>query len=211
MKAVVFHGVGDIRMDDVPEPRIEDPTDAVVRITASAICGTDLHFVRGTVPGMMPGTVLGHEGVGVVEEVGPGVRNFKRGRPRGHRFDDRVRFVRVLPRRLLRAVRHGEPERAARGHCVLRRPCGRGCVSRHAGRARARAVCTRRHGAAARRGERRSGDPALGHLSDRLVRRRARRGRARRHGRGVRLRTGRAVRDSEREAARARDASSRSI
>ena len=49
MKAVVFHGVGDIRLDDVKEPKIEEQTDAVVRLTASAICGTDLHFVRGTV------------------------------------------------------------------------------------------------------------------------------------------------------------------
>ncbi len=75
MKAVVFHGVGDIRLDSVPEPRLEDPTDAIVRITSSAICGTDLHLVRGTMPGVKPGTVLGHEGIGVVEEVGRGVRN----------------------------------------------------------------------------------------------------------------------------------------
>ncbi len=79
MKAVVFHGVGDIRVDDVPEPKIKDPTDAIVRITASAICGTDLHMIRGTLPGMKPGTILGHEGVGIVEEVGPMVRNLKRG------------------------------------------------------------------------------------------------------------------------------------
>ena len=75
MKAVVFHGVGDIRLDDVPEPAIEQPTDAIVRLTASAICGTDLHFVRGTMPGTKEGRILGHEGVGVVEEVGDYVRN----------------------------------------------------------------------------------------------------------------------------------------
>jgi threonine dehydrogenase-like Zn-dependent dehydrogenase len=79
MKAVVFHGVGDIRLDDVREPKIEQPTDAIVRITASAICGTDLHMVRGTMPGMQPGTILGHEAVGVVEEVGKEVHNLKRG------------------------------------------------------------------------------------------------------------------------------------
>src|SRR5213082_121176 len=79
MKAVVFHGVGDIRLDDVPEPTIQDPTDAIVRLTASAICGTDLHMVRGTLPGMKSGTVLGHEGVGVVEEVGKGLRNLRPG------------------------------------------------------------------------------------------------------------------------------------
>ena len=47
MKAVVFHGVGDIRLDDVPEPTIQEPTDAIVRLTSSAICGTDLHMIRG--------------------------------------------------------------------------------------------------------------------------------------------------------------------
>ena len=76
MKAVVWHGVGDIRLDEVPDPRIEQPTDAVIRLTASAICGTDLHFVRGTVAGMKPGTILGHEGVGIVEQLGSMVRNF---------------------------------------------------------------------------------------------------------------------------------------
>jgi threonine dehydrogenase-like Zn-dependent dehydrogenase len=79
MKAIVFRGVGDIGLEDVPAPAIEDPHDAVVRLTASAICGTDLHFVRGTVPGMEPGTILGHEGVGVVEEVGAYVRNLQPG------------------------------------------------------------------------------------------------------------------------------------
>ena len=79
MKAVVFHGIGDIRLDNVKEPSIKHDFDAIVRLTASAICGTDLHFVRGTVPGMQPGTILGHEGVGVVEEVGKAVRNVKPG------------------------------------------------------------------------------------------------------------------------------------
>lgn len=79
MKAVVFHDIGDIRLEDVPEPRIEAPTDAIVRLTASAICGTDLHFVRGTVSGMRPGTILGHEGVGIIEELGPDVRNLQIG------------------------------------------------------------------------------------------------------------------------------------
>ncbi len=75
MKAVVFHGIGDIRLDEVEDPRLEADTDAIVRLTASAICGTDLHLVRGTVPGVRPGTILGHEGIGVVEEVGADVRN----------------------------------------------------------------------------------------------------------------------------------------
>jgi threonine dehydrogenase-like Zn-dependent dehydrogenase len=79
MRAVVFHGVGDIRLEDVPEPKVEEPSDAIVRITMSAICGTDLHIVRGTMPGMRPGTILGHEGVGVVEQIGSDVRNLRIG------------------------------------------------------------------------------------------------------------------------------------
>jgi threonine dehydrogenase-like Zn-dependent dehydrogenase len=79
MRAVVWHGVGDIRIDDLPDPKVQEPTDAVVRLTASAICGTDLHFVRGTMAGMREGTILGHEGVGVVTETGPGVRNLRPG------------------------------------------------------------------------------------------------------------------------------------
>lgn len=79
MKAVVFHGIGDIRLDEVPEPKIEQPTDAIVRLTASAICGTDLHIIRGTLSGMVPGTILGHEGVGVIEQLGSDVRNLNVG------------------------------------------------------------------------------------------------------------------------------------
>src|SRR5690242_291460 len=75
MQAVVFHDVGDIRLENVPDPQIQESTDAIVKITASAICGTDLHFIRGTVPGMEAGTIIGHEAVGTVEEVGRGVRN----------------------------------------------------------------------------------------------------------------------------------------
>jgi len=79
MRAVVFHGVGDIRLENVPEPRLQSATDAIVRLTASAICGTDLHLIRGTMSGMRPGTILGHEGVGIVEEVGLEVTNLSIG------------------------------------------------------------------------------------------------------------------------------------
>ena len=73
MKAVVFHAIGAIRVDDVPEPVIEQPSDAIVRLTASAICGTDLQFVRGTFSGVEKGQILGHEGIGIVEAIGPDV------------------------------------------------------------------------------------------------------------------------------------------
>jgi threonine dehydrogenase-like Zn-dependent dehydrogenase len=79
MKAVVFHGVGLIKLDEVPDPQIEKPTDAIIKVVASSICGTDLHMVRGTMAGMKWGTILGHEAVGIVESVGPEVKQFKPG------------------------------------------------------------------------------------------------------------------------------------
>lgn len=79
MKAVVFHDIGDIRLEDVAEPTLQEPTDAIVRLTMSAICGTDLHMIRGTMTGMKEGTILGHEGVGVVEALGSDVRNLSVG------------------------------------------------------------------------------------------------------------------------------------
>ncbi len=79
MKAVVFHAIGDIRVDEVPEPKLQDPTDALIRVTSSAICGTDLHMIRGTETRMQPGRIMGHEAVGVVEQVGSGVKEVKPG------------------------------------------------------------------------------------------------------------------------------------
>jgi threonine dehydrogenase-like Zn-dependent dehydrogenase len=79
VKAVVWHGVGDIRLEDLPEPKIQAPTDAIVKITTSAMCGTDLHLIRDTMPGMQEGTIIGHEAVGEVVETGTGVRNFSVG------------------------------------------------------------------------------------------------------------------------------------
>jgi threonine dehydrogenase-like Zn-dependent dehydrogenase len=79
MKAIVFGGIGKIALKNVPDPKIKDRTDAIIRITSSAICGTDLHFIRGTAPGMKEGRILGHEAVGIVEEVGKSVRNLRKG------------------------------------------------------------------------------------------------------------------------------------
>jgi threonine dehydrogenase-like Zn-dependent dehydrogenase len=66
-------------LEDVPSPTIEESTDAVIEVTASAICGTDLHFVRGTMTGMKPGTILGHEAIGIVADVGSAVHNLDAG------------------------------------------------------------------------------------------------------------------------------------
>ncbi|HVV89225.1 MAG TPA: zinc-dependent alcohol dehydrogenase family protein [Solirubrobacterales bacterium] len=73
MKALVYHGPGRRSWDTVDDPKIVDPTDAVVRIDTTTICGTDLHILKGDVPETTPGTILGHEAVGTVEEVGPSV------------------------------------------------------------------------------------------------------------------------------------------
>ncbi|KYF51086.1 zinc-dependent alcohol dehydrogenase [Sorangium sp. So ce854] len=78
MKALVFHKPSDVRVDNVPDPRIEEPTDAIVRVTATAICGSDLHIYNGFFPQARP-MVLGHEFMGVVEEVGPLVTRVKKG------------------------------------------------------------------------------------------------------------------------------------
>ena len=73
MRAAVWHGMRDVRVDTVADPKIEEPTDAIIRITTSGLCGSDLHLYEILGPFMREGDVLGHEPMGVVEEVGPGV------------------------------------------------------------------------------------------------------------------------------------------
>lgn len=73
MKGLVYHGPGQRAWEDVPDRRIEEPTDAIVRIDTSTICGTDLHILKGDVPEVKPGTILGHEAVGTIVEVGAAV------------------------------------------------------------------------------------------------------------------------------------------
>jgi threonine dehydrogenase-like Zn-dependent dehydrogenase len=102
MKAVVWHGTEDVRVDEVPDPAIEEPTDAIVRITSTAICGSDLHLYRVLTMYMEEGDILGHEPIGIVEEVGPEVTHIKPG--------DRV----VMPFNI------------ACGHCFM---CGQGLQS----------------------------------------------------------------------------------
>ena len=79
MKALVWHGKDDVRIDTVADPELIDPTDIIVRITATAICGSDLHLLDGYQPTMEVGDVLGHEPMGIVEEIGSGVKKLKRG------------------------------------------------------------------------------------------------------------------------------------
>jgi alcohol dehydrogenase len=79
MKAFVFHGPGQSAWEDVADPGVENPTDAIVRVDAVTICGTDLHILKGDVPDVRPGTILGHEAVGEVVEVGRGVSTVRPG------------------------------------------------------------------------------------------------------------------------------------
>jgi alcohol dehydrogenase len=73
MKALVYHGPGEKAWETVPDPAIEEPTDVIVRIDSSTICGTDLHILKGDVPAVKPGTILGHEAVGTITEIGSAV------------------------------------------------------------------------------------------------------------------------------------------
>ena len=79
MKALAWHGNQDVRVDDVPDPAIEKPTDAIVRITSTGLCGSDLHLYNVLGPFLTEGDILGHEPMGVVEEVGPDVTEVKAG------------------------------------------------------------------------------------------------------------------------------------
>lgn len=79
MKALVWHGRNDVRIDNVPDPTIQDPNDIILKITSTAICGSDLHIVDGMVPTMKEGDILGHEFMGEVVETGSSVQKFKKG------------------------------------------------------------------------------------------------------------------------------------
>jgi alcohol dehydrogenase len=79
MRALVYHGPGERSWEDVPDPQVRDDTDVVVGVDAVTICGTDLHILKGDVPEVSPGTILGHEAVGTVEEVGTAVRSVRPG------------------------------------------------------------------------------------------------------------------------------------
>lgn len=79
MKALVYNGPGQRKLEDKPKPTIQSTTDAIVKITKTTICGTDLHIMKGDVPAVTSGRILGHEGVGIIDQVGEAVSNFKVG------------------------------------------------------------------------------------------------------------------------------------
>ena len=79
MKALVYHGPGNKAWEDVPDARVEEPTDVVVKVDTTTICGTDLHILQGDVAAVTDGRILGHEAVGTITEVGDAVRGFSVG------------------------------------------------------------------------------------------------------------------------------------
>src|ERR1700689_482673 len=79
MKALVYLGPAKKALEDRPKPQITAPTDAIAKISKTTICGTDLHILKGDVPSCHAGRILGHEGVGIVDEVGSAVTSFKAG------------------------------------------------------------------------------------------------------------------------------------
>ena len=83
MRAVTWHGRRNVSVDTVPDPQLKEPTDAIIRVTSTNICGSDLHLYEVLGAFMSPGDILGHEAMGVVEEVGGEVDQLKVGRPGG--------------------------------------------------------------------------------------------------------------------------------
>lgn len=111
MQALVYQGPGRKSLQDHPKPSLQGPGDAIVRMTRTTICSTDLHILKGNLPDCRPGTVLGHEGVGIVEAVGAGVTAFERG--------DRVLISCITACARCEACRLGLPSHCATGGWLL--------------------------------------------------------------------------------------------
>lgn len=79
MMALTYHGKKNMKVEEVPVPLVTEPTDAIIRVTATTVCGSDLHLYYGLVPQVKTGDILGHESIGIVDDVGPGVTKFKKG------------------------------------------------------------------------------------------------------------------------------------
>ena len=207
MKALVWHGTTDIRCDTVPDPKIEDDRDAIIKVTSCAICGSDLHLYDHFMPGMKSGDIMGHETMGEVVEVGSGAKHkLKVGervvipftiicgeceqcRRGNFSVCERTNRNKATGRRRVRA----HHSRAVRLHAPDRRLSGR------PGRISARAVRRRDAHQGAGRHPRRQAAVPQRHPADRLAGRRAMRHPADRYGRGVGLRPGRADGDPQRD------------
>ena len=111
MRANVWSGRNTVQVENVPDPKILNDRDAIVKITSTAICGSDLHLYDGYIPTMKKGDILGHEFMGEVVEIGRGVSNLAGRRPRRRAVPDRVRQLLVVQARALLGLRELEPER----------------------------------------------------------------------------------------------------
>ena len=104
MKALVYHGPGQKAWEEVEKPQLRADTDAIVRVDAVTICGTDLHILHGDVPAVTDGRILGHEAVGTVESVGTGVKRGQAGRQGSGVLHHILWYLPILPRGALRTV-----------------------------------------------------------------------------------------------------------
>jgi len=111
MKALVYHGPGKFSLDEVAKPALTAPNDAIVRITRTTICGTDLHILKGDLPTVKEGRILGHEGIGVIDAVGAGISRFKKG--------DRVIISCITSCATCAACRAGMPAHCEQGGWIL--------------------------------------------------------------------------------------------
>ena len=217
MRALTWQGKHDVRVETVPDPQIVNPRDAIIRITSTAICGSDLHLYDHTIPGMKHGDILGHEFMGEVVEVGPATRSSRwasawscrSSSPAANASSARSSSSRpaTTPIRptnpILSEIAYGYPMAGAFGYSHLT-----GGYAGGQAEYRARALLRHRPDRDSRRHRRRQGAVPLRHPAHRLDGRRELRHRARRHRRGVGLRPGRAVRHPERARCWARIGSS---
>lgn len=111
MKALVYRGPGKKQLEDMPKPVLREATDALVRMTRTTICGTDLHILKGDLPAVAAGRILGHEGIGVIEEVGTGVSHFHK--------DDRVLISCITACGKCEYCRRGMPSHCGQGGWIL--------------------------------------------------------------------------------------------
>ena len=111
MKALVYRGPGKKQLEEMPRPALRDATDAVVRMVKTTICGTDLHILKGDLPTVAAGRILGHEGIGIIEEVGAGVSRFRKG--------DRVLISCITACAKCDYCRHGMPSHCEAGGWIL--------------------------------------------------------------------------------------------
>jgi threonine dehydrogenase-like Zn-dependent dehydrogenase len=175
MKAVCYYGKEDVRVETVPDPEILNPRDAIIRITATAICGSDLHIYGGYIPTMQKGDVLGHEFMGEVVEVGPEIRQLRSAIASSCRSRSRAASASSASSSSGRCATTRIPTpgwpRSSMGYSASGLFGYSHMYGGYAGGQAeyvARAVCRRRPAASARFAARRAGAVPLGCLSDRL-------------------------------------------